>query len=322
MLEKTRLLIQQRQNEFSESYQKFTRLSMSNQTDFFSSTLNILKKYEQISSDLYRLRAELPKTDPLRQRTEDFVAHFSHELLGLQKIKKDTTQKIPFTHQYRQIWRENFSLFLFTLFLFVGSIFLGWHITMQEPGNASVFLGDHMLENIFEHNRWFSQINDSPLLAGLLIAWNNIRVAINCFLFGALLGIGGIYILSYNGMMVGSVLAFCRIHQFDQVLLDFIVGHGTLELTLIIASAFASFLIGRVFYQRPYKKFKARMSEALRQSKIVLLGIIPWFVLAAIVEAFISPQDAIPFVYKVIVSLVLAAIFWIWTLWPTPQESK
>lgn len=251
---------------------------------------------------------------------EDYVAAFSHEILSPQKVEEKKSGYENFIQNYRRVWRENFSLFLFTLLLFLASALLGWYVTWMDPGNAMAFLPESTFEDVLKKHRWFEEIQRSPWVDGLLIAKNNIGVAINCFIFGALLGLGGLYLLSYNGLMLGAIFAFCTQNDFHDALLQFVIGHGTLELTIIIASAFASFLIGRVFYMRPYRLFKARMAAAALDAKYVVLGILPWLVIAASVEVFVSPWPAFSFPVKLALSLSLTAAFWIWTLKSAPSS--
>jgi len=322
MLNLVRIQIRQRQSEFSEKYRNFLHNLQNPRPEIFNETFQILTEYELLTNDLYRLRASSPRSDPLRQRTEDYVAGVSHEILGLQKVEEKKSGYREFIQNYRRVWRENFSLFVFTLVLFLASALLGWYITWSDPGNAMAFAPESIFEDVLNKHKWFEEVQEAPLVYGLLIARNNIGVAITCFIFGALLGVGGLYILSYNGLMLGSLFAFCSLNQFNDALLNFVVGHGALELTIIIASAFASFLIGRVFYMRPYRLFKVRMAAAVRDAKYVLLGILPWLIVAAFVEVFVSPWPQFGFTFRILVSVSLAGIFWFWTLKPMPSSDS
>lgn len=284
--------------------------------DLLDDAFATIRSYDALASDLYRLRAFLPPSDPLRVQTEDVVAAASQELIGFQKEKREGASYSSLIARYREIWRENFSLFLFTTMLFLASVFVGWHIATSEPDFASVFISQPMMENIAEKKPWFESIQAFPPLHGLLIAWNNIKVGITCFTLAALLGIGGVLILCYNGLLFGAIMGFCYTHAFDDALSTFVIGHGILELTLIVATAFAGFLFGRVFYMRPYRLFGRRMVLAVREAGCVLFGILPWFVLAASIEVFISPWPEIRLSSKLQIGILAAALFWLWTFAP------
>jgi uncharacterized membrane protein SpoIIM required for sporulation len=219
--------------------------------------------------------------------------------------------------RYRQVWRRNLPLFLFTALVFLASSALGWRIGVSAPEYAPVILSQRLVEDILEKNRWFDSIRESPWASGLAIAANNIKVAVNAFALGAVLGIGGLLVLIFNGLVFGGVLGFCQANGFDRELSAFVSGHGPLELTIIVASTFASFLLGRVFYMRPYSLFRHRMRKAAAEAGCVLLGVLPWLILAAALEVFVSPWPQFSDRSKGLIGLIAAAAFWAWTLAPS-----
>ena len=52
----------------------------------------------------------------------------------------------------------------------------------------------------------------------------------------------------------------------------------------------------------------------------MLLGIIPWLVLAASIEGFVSPFHYLSYGAKLSLGIIVAAAFWMWTLWPERAE--
>jgi uncharacterized membrane protein SpoIIM required for sporulation len=287
--------------------------------DPFRISFELIRDYEVLCGYLYRVRAELPASDPFRSRLEDFVSDLSQELARSQEEKSGPSGYQAWIQRYRSLWSENLSLFLFTFFAFVASMFVGWQVTYTRPDYIAAFVSQPMIESILEKHRWFENIQSSPLLDGVLIASNNIRVSILTFILGACFGIGGFGILVFNGAMVGALMAFCAVNHFDEELTRFIVGHGPLELSIIIASAFSSFLFGRVFYLRPYSHFRKRLGLAASDAGVVLSGILPWLLLAACLEVFVSPWGYLSFQEKMILGVVCAVLFWAWTFYPSAR---
>ncbi|MBF0491319.1 MAG: stage II sporulation protein M [Deltaproteobacteria bacterium] len=315
MLPQTRLQIQQDQNLFQKEFQQYLKDKQAASNQQFASTFNILKKFERLTRDYYQLEADCPRADPLRIRSKEFLADATQALLLEQLEVKEKTRN-TFLQRYRQIWRDHFPLFLFTLALFIFSTLFAWHMTIRDPHYALAFMGEDFFDTIKNKDAWFEKIVGMEFLEGFAIAQNNIQVTLNCFLGGAFFGLGGLFFLVYNGFHLGSVFAFCRMNHFDDKLLQFITGHGFLELSIIVAGCFASLVFGRVFYQRPYKLFRKRLYQATKDAGIIILGITPWLVLAALVESFVSPQKSIPFPVKMGISLLIGGVFWAWTLWP------
>ena len=60
---------------------------------------------------------------------------------------------------------------------------------------------------------------------------NNIRVTIMTFALGAMLGLGTIYYLAYDGANIASVLALTYQAGFGNDLVTFMVGRGVIELS-------------------------------------------------------------------------------------------
>ncbi|RYZ57724.1 MAG: stage II sporulation protein M, partial [Proteobacteria bacterium] len=137
---------------------------------------------------------------------------------------------------------------------------------------------------------------------------------------GCIFGVVGVLLLIYNGIHFGSLFGYCYLYNFDKELLQFVLSHGPLELSIIVACAFGGMLVGQTLLSWPLKNISKRAPEAGATAMTVLTGILPWLILAAIFEAFISPSESISFTFKIISGLLLAIIFWSWTFWPVSDE--
>jgi uncharacterized membrane protein SpoIIM required for sporulation len=292
--------------------------STSNRGNRFDVLFRLLIQFELLAASLYRLRTDRVN-DPLQHSTEDLVASASRDLFVFQADPKQRTPEGTLSDRYRRAWREHFPLFLYTLALFVVACVVGWNVGVSGYGYASVLIPQSFIENILDHQRWFDEIQKAPLLYGFTIAKNNIGVAIHCFTLAALAGLGGVYILVFNGLFFGAVLGFCQANKFDDALLNFVVGHGVLELTIIVAATFSGFIFGRVFYMRPYRLFKTRLAVATHHAATVLVGLCPWLLVAACLEVFVSPWPFYSSHSKILIGILTASTFWLWTLWPLPQ---
>jgi len=315
--ERSRILNQQRQ--MRDLLLPLTHTgSASNRGNRFDLLFRFLIQFEMLAASLYRLRTD-GVNDPLQHSTEDLVASASRDLFVLQADPKQRALEETLSYRYRRAWREHFPLFLYTLALFVVASVVGWNVGMSGYEYASVLIPQPFIENILDHRRWFDEIQKAPLLYGFTIAKNNIGVAIHCFTLAALAGLGGVYILVFNGLFFGAVIGFCQANKFDAALLNFVVGHGVLELTIIVAATFSGFIFGRVFYMRPYRLFKIRLAVATRHAATVLLGLCPWLLVAACLEVLVSPWPFYRSHSKILIGVLTASTFWLWTLWPLPQ---
>ncbi len=129
---------------------------------------------------------------------------------------------------------------------------------------------------------------DSSLMSATIMT-NNIQVAILAFASGITFGILTVYVLIYNGIIVGALAGLFWHYGKTYDFWAYIVPHGMIELTAIFIAGGAGLLMGYKLlvpghYSRVYQlKYQAKRSVQL------LLGTIPLFVIAGIIEGFITP---------------------------------
>jgi uncharacterized membrane protein SpoIIM required for sporulation len=142
---------------------------------------------------------------------------------------------------------------------------------------------------------WWEGLNEEGNQVGAaLIMQNNIRVTILTFAFGAMLGLGTIYYLAFNGANIASVLALCYQSGFGNDLVTFMVGHGVIELSCIFIAGGAGLLIGSAMLMpgdlTRADALKTRGMEAVR----LMIGVAILLVVAGTIEGFISPAPIDP----------------------------
>ncbi len=86
-------------------------------------------------------------------------------------------------------------------------------------------------------------------------------------------------------------------------------GHGILEITLILVAAGGGLRVGQAVVAADDRPRREAVGEAARDSLLLLLGCLPWFVLLGIVEGIVSPSPALPVSAKLALGLALEASF-------------
>ena len=273
-------------------------------------TKHLCQLHDQLTVYIHQLRRDF--SGPDLQDFEDTYFQLSQHMMSFQS--NANLKQSYFRYRYNALWKKHFDLFILSLQLFalafcVG-LFMGWH----KPEYAQLFLSQGMAERIMNHQDWFDNLRQAPLSGGFAIAWNNIQVCINVFLMSALLAIGGIVLLIYNGFHVGFIIAFCARYGFVEALIQFITTHGILELTLIVASSFSGLIMGSEFFKRNQKQtFSARFKQSSKDGFTILLGILPWIALAAVFEAFASPFNYLSMPQKIFIGCFITVCFWFYT---------
>ncbi len=125
---------------------------------------------------------------------------------------------------------------------------------------------------------------NAPIMSAEIMV-NNIQVAFLAFAGGITFGILTVYILIYNGIIIGAIAALFWHYGNSYEFWAFIVPHGMIELTAIFIAGGAGLLMGyRLFVPGDYSR-GYQLKENAKRSVQLLLGTIPLFVIAGIIEA-------------------------------------
>lgn len=118
--------------------------------------------------------------------------------------------------------------------------------------------------------------------------YNNIGIAFRTFASGIFLGLGSIFILVYNGLVLGAVAGHLDNAGFGATFYPFVIGHSAFELTAIVLAGATGVRLGLAVLA-PGRRSRARsLRDAARASVPVLYGLTALLVVAAFVEAFWS----------------------------------
>jgi uncharacterized membrane protein SpoIIM required for sporulation len=118
---------------------------------------------------------------------------------------------------------------------------------------------------------------------------HNFKIAVLCFAAGVLLGLGTIYLLVANAMMIGTFFAVGANCGALKKLVSVVAPHGALELPAIFIAAGGGLLIAHAII----KPGKWRRADALRlaarDALPLLVSTAPMFLAAGIIEGNLSP---------------------------------
>jgi len=137
---------------------------------------------------------------------------------------------------------------------------------------------------------------------------NNIQVTFIAYAGGLTLGLLTGYVLATNGILLGAVAGLATGAGNGGDLLRLIVGHGVLELSCIAVCAAAGLRVGwSIVEPGAGTRAEALKAEAGRSVGIVL-GTMPWLVLAGLVEGFVT--GSYPLAVVLPLGIALGALYW------------
>jgi uncharacterized membrane protein SpoIIM required for sporulation len=223
---------------------------------------------------------------------------------------------------YPRLFRRNIAYFLTAAVIFFGSLGVTWAVVQHDPSLAARIIDPQLLklyeEMYSEHGPMSTTASDSgeeksrdfdafgqqrTLMFGFYIH-NNVGIALLCFGRGILLGVGTVYTLLSNGIVIGAITGYLLAMGHSERFLSFVISHGSFELTAIAVAGGAGLMLGNALVH-PGQRTRL---EALRVRGIeaiqVAAGAAAMLVVAALIEGFWSPA-AIPSVVKYAVGSLL-----------------
>jgi uncharacterized membrane protein SpoIIM required for sporulation len=199
---------------------------------------------------------------------------------------------------------------LISLVIFLIAAAIGVFSAMKDPQFTSSIISESyvaMTKKNIENGDPMAVYKEGHQVDMFLgITYNNLMVAFRTYVLGVFLSIGTIASLLYNGIMVGCFQYFFieRGLLAESALTIWL--HGTLEISSIILAGGAGLTLGSgLIFPGTYSRLQAFQISAMRSLKL-MLGITPIFILAAIIESFLTRYTEIPDVLRLFLILLSA----------------
>ena len=255
--------------------------------------------YAAVSDDLSYARTHYPNRS-VKTFLNAKAASLSLSLQRNQRrgiaVQKFFTETVPLElHTQRRA-------LLTALVVFLGAFLVGWFSSVADPDFAASILSDgyvDMTEENIASGDPMGVYKDGSMLGGALgITGNNLRVALLCFVAGIVYGAGTLFVMIYNGVMVGTFqqFFFARGVGWESVL--GIWTHGTIEISCIIVAGGAGLVLARgLIWPGTLTRSRSFQLSALSGLRI-MAGIAPLIVLAGFIEGFLTRLTDLPTVLR------------------------
>jgi uncharacterized membrane protein SpoIIM required for sporulation len=214
---------------------------------------------------------------------------------------------------YPVIFRETFLDTFAAFVLFLAAAFAGVLMGIADPSFTRHFLGPQMVDTIERHQMWTHSIVTIKPLASSAILTNNISVALSTFALGITAGIGTVWMILLNGLMMGVVGVACWREGMSLPLWSFVSAHGVLELPAIFIAGGAGIGIAKGLLFPGSLPRRESLVRAGGRSVRLVLGTIPMLLVAGVVEGFVSPTD-LPYQLKFLLAGALATLLVLYLL--------
>lgn len=223
------------------------------------------------------------------------------------------------------LFKRYHRIFLFTTIIFSLVVAIGFFSSRNNPDFVRGVLGDdyvNMTESNIDKGDPFGVYKDgNPFSMFVVIGYNNISVAFKAFIGGFTLGLFTMFILWSNGLMLGAFqyMFFAKGLGVQSIMVIWI--HGTLEISAIVISATAGFILAAgILFPGTYSRMTSFKRNAKDAAK-VLISLVPIFIVAAFFESYVTHLMSQTFdktnnsglpVWASVIILALSSAFIIW----------
>ena len=138
---------------------------------------------------------------------------------------------------------------------------------------------------------------------------NNIQVAFFAFGAGVLLCVVTAFILANNGLNIGFAAGLFAANDQSAKFYGLILPHGLLELSAIVVAGAAGLAVGWTIIAPGDRTRADALAEQGRRSAVIALGLALAFVMAGIIEGFVTPSG-LPTAARVGIGAAVFTLFW------------
>ncbi len=268
--------------------------------------------YRKVSSDLVHVRSVTSNAE-LTEYLNNLVSRGYAKVYSGRRFHLGGLVKF-FMQSFPREFRARFRYFLLSAAALFAGIALGFlAVTFDQESRYYLMLPDHMYTPASEHAREALEAEDRGGRVGsadhasafsAMLFTNNIQVGLLAFASGITLGIGTVLVLVFNGVFLGAVAASYQQDGSALFFYSWVLPHGILELTSIVITGAAGLLLGRALLWPGEYSTTDSLRIRGRSALILMLGTIPLFIIAGLIEGSLSQINppTIPYWFKLAVA--------------------
>ena len=196
-----------------------------------------------------------------------------------------------YAREYPAVFRRFLPYTAVAIGIFVLGAMAGSLLTLSDPDYVREFLPPNIVESIERHDMWTHSIVSVRPQASSAIMTNNLSVSFMTFAAGITAGLGTLYLLFFNGIMIGVIGVACGTHEMSLSLWSFVAPHGVLELPAIFIAGGAGLRLAQALLFPGLLSRRESLATGGTDSVRLLVGVIPMLIVAGTIEAFFSPSS-------------------------------
>jgi len=283
-----------------------TRRLVGKKTDDAADAISMADDYRMLAHDVAKVRRLLPDSRSREYLEAAYAqAHATlhrpawHPGYALLNLFRDEIPAVVSWLRPHIVWATA---------LFILTVIAGYAMVHTYPDLIALFASPELIATVERGQLWTEgllNVVPSSVLS-LQILTNNIVVSLFAYCAGFLFGLGTLYILGLNGLMLGAVFAFTSLHGLGDDLFTFVVAHGCVEISVMCLSGAAGAAVGEALI-RPGAATRAEsFQRAALQSGKLILACAVLLVGSGLIEGYVSPNP----VFALWTRIVIGVSYW------------
>ncbi|MEK6376150.1 MAG: stage II sporulation protein M [Acidobacteriota bacterium] len=291
---------------------------------------DIVELYRRTASDLNRARSHtanpelLGYLNQLTGRAYRLIYGAGHRAPVWRSLVRLIVREIPAAFR-----RERLAVAAAAAALLLGALF-GSAAVLIDPANGprlvpAQFFTERPRDRVqhIEENRERIDSVEKAALFGASLYVHNIKVACLTFSVGAVTIIGGLWLLFYNGTILGAIATMYILDGVPGFFFAWVGPHGALELPAIVFGGAAGLLTGRALLMPGNLTRQASVRRVLPSVWRMMTAAAMTLVLAGIIEGSFSQFSAksLPYALKIAVASLLFVALLAWLFFRRVDEA-
>lgn len=248
--------------------------------------------YRGLAGDLMLVRRDKLGAD--LERHLDGLAGRAHNLLYAGTGVGNRLAIASLLFDFPGALRRNARFFLLACTLFFGPALFAGLAAYSDEAYALAVMSAQQLESMEQmHSKGHKEgrAGDQDAAMTGFYVFNNVGIAFRCFATGILFGLGPIFYLLFNGLVMGVVVGHLARTGYGENIFSFVSSHSPWELTAIVISGAAGIQMGYALVRTRGRtrigSLQAHGLELLRQ----VAGAAAFLLIAALIEGWYSPSS-------------------------------
>jgi len=269
----------------------------------------LVRSYPEIARDLAIARREAPNGNLTRNLERIYLE--LHRVIFRPPTRWWLEVRDLFLHgAATEALRIRWHILWVTL-LFILSTLAGWMLVASYPELAALFASEDMIEKVQQGELWTDNLHNvvpSSVLSVQLFT-NNVTVCLFAICLGLFFGLGTFYIITLNGMMLGSIFAFTQHYGMGERLFNWVAAHGFVELSVICVAGAVGVSLGEALARPGHLTRLASFQQAVARGLRLMVVALVFLIGAGVVEGFVSPNPNIGLAGRLAVGLGYWVLF-------------